>query len=277
LQNGAGEPWRVGERGARALRSELGLGDAPIDIRDVIGRRGVQLAIQEFPPDWGDGRYLKKGNRHLILLNASVSDANRARFTAAHELGHHELHQDNQEVVVYIDTDIHAQRRNNAEREANAFAAHLLAPAEALRRDLHGIPGKEITPEKVVELTIRYGMSYEALVYRIHNAGVISATTRNRLLEGGRGRVRELQALYPSRDDDAFFLTPQLPAEYRAAALKLYEERHITLERLAEMLRTSAEEAADFAHKVGLERERGLEPDEAAVAELRALAEGDAD
>lgn len=277
MRNGAGEPWRVGERGARALRSELGLGDAPIDIRDVIGRRGVQLAIQEFPTDWGDGRYLKKGSRHLILLNATVGDANRARFTAAHELGHHELHQDNKEVVVYIDSNIYAQRRNNAEREANAFAAHLLAPAEALRRDLHGIAGKDISPERVVELMLRYGMSYEALVYRIHNAGLISATSRNRLIGLARGHIRELQALYPVRDDDEFFLKPQLPADYRAAALKLYEERHITLERLAEMLRTSVDEAEAFVRNVGRKRERGLEPDEAAVAELRALAEDDAD
>jgi Zn-dependent peptidase ImmA (M78 family) len=279
LASAAGEPWKVGERGARALRSELGLGDAPIDIRDVIRRRGVQLAVQAFPEEWGDGRYLKKGNRHLILLNSAIGDANRARFTAAHELGHHELHQDNQEVVVYIDTNVHApaQAKSDAEREADAFAAHLMAPSEALRRDLHGIPGKEITPETIVQLMMRYGLSYTSLVYRIHNAELMSATSRNRLLAQGEGHVRELRALYPARDDDEFFLNPQLPGQYRAAVLKLYEQRHITLERLAELLRIDPEEAGDVVRKVGIEREPGLEPDERAVAELRALAERDSD
>src|SRR6185312_1143367 len=124
LTTAAGEPWQIGERGARALRSELGLGDAPIDIRDVIRRRGVTLAINTFPSEWGDGRYIMKGARCLILLNASLGSAARARFTAAHELGHHELHRDNQDVVVFVDTDIHspAARKPPHEREADAFA-----------------------------------------------------------------------------------------------------------------------------------------------------------
>ena len=277
LSNGAGEPWQVGERGARALRSELGLGDAPIDIRDVIRRRGVLLAIQRFPTEWGDGRYLKKGIRNLIILNATIGDSNRARFTAAHELGHHELHRDQQEVVVYIDTNVHAPARtkNREEREADAFAAYLLAPTDALLRELHGVPGRDVTPDHIVGLMRRYGLSYTSLAYRVHNAGLISATTRNRLLELGEGHVRQLLSAFPPRDDDAFFSSPQLPDDFRASALALYEHRHVTLERLAELLRITQDEALALVREAGNEHPASLEPDEDAVAELRALAEGD--
>ena len=48
--------WHDGERAARALRFELGLGYAPIDIYDVIARRGVALAFRDLGGD--DGRYV---------------------------------------------------------------------------------------------------------------------------------------------------------------------------------------------------------------------------
>lgn len=273
----AGEPWRVGARGALALRSELGLGDAPIDIRDVIRRRGVILAIGAFPSEWGDGRYVKKGNRYLILLNSSLGGAARARFTAAHELGHHELHRDNQDVVVFVDTDIYspAGKKPPHEREADAFAAYLLAPSEALRRDLAGTAAKEITPETVFHLTKRYGLSYQSLVYRLHNTNLISATLRNRLLLEGEGRVHEFEELYGGREDDAFFSRPLVPPEFRRAALQMYGHRHITLRRLAELLRVSEADAEEAAAAAGLAREPGLELDEGGVNELLELADQD--
>lgn len=269
----------MGERGARALRSELGLGDAPIDIRDVIRRRGITLAIGAFPSEWGDGRYVKKGSRHLILLNASLGGAARARFTAAHELGHHELHRDNRDVVVFVDTDIQspAARKPAHEREADAFAAYLLAPSEALRRDLDGVAAKDVTPETVFQLMKRYGLSYQSLVYRLHNTNLISATIRNRLLLDGEGRVHELEELHGKREDDDFFSRPLLPPEFRRAALRMYGNRHITLKRLAELLRVAEAEAEQAAAAAGLAREPGLEPDDAAVNELLELADQDTD
>lgn len=276
MTSAAGEPWQIGERAARALRSELGLGDAPIDIRDVIQRRGVQLATDIFPDDWGDGRYLKKGSRYLIILNAAGGPARaaRARFTAAHELGHHELHRDNQDVVIYIDTDVHSGGKSRPEREADAFAAYLLAPTEALKRDLADVPPREVAPELVADLMRRYGLSYRATVYRMHNAGAITAGTRNRLISAGEGRWTELQAIRGGREDDAFFLNRQLPSDYRSAALKLYENRHIELPRLAELLRLDdLEEVQKIVSEAGIEREPGLEPDDDAVAALLALAD----
>jgi Zn-dependent peptidase ImmA (M78 family) len=279
LTSAAGEPWHIGERAARALRSELGLGDAPIDIRDVIRRRGVTIAIGAFPSEWGDGRYIKKGDRYLILLNASAGTPARARFTAAHELGHHELHRDNKDVVVFIDTDVHSPtgRKPPHEREADAFAAYLLAPTEALRRDLAAIAPKDITPDAVFQLMKRYGLSYKSLVFRLHNANIVSATIRNRLLLGGEGRVHELQEMYGPREDDPFFSRPLLPPEFRRAALQMYAHRHITLTRLAELLRISESDAQAQAAAAGVSRDPGLEPDEAAVNELVVLTNEEAD
>jgi Zn-dependent peptidase ImmA (M78 family) len=275
----AGEPWRVGERAARALRSELGLGDAPLDIRDVIRRRGVTLAIGQFPSEWGDGRYIKKGERCLVLLNSNSGNPGRARFTAAHELGHHELHRDHSEVVVFVDTNVYSRAigKSPEEREADAFAAYLLAPTDALRRDLDGVTTKDVTPERVFLLMNRYGLSYQSLVYRLHNSGLIRASVRDQLLAAGVSRTRELEELYGSRDDDAFFSRPLLPPEFRRAALQMYRHRHISLARLAELLRVSEVDAEAQVAAAGLTREPGLEPDEAGVDELLELAERDPD
>lgn len=270
----AGEPWEIGQRAARALRSELGLGEAPIDIRDVIRRRGVQLVVGDFEQGWGDGRYLKKGDRYLIVLNATIGDAYRSRFTGAHELGHHELHRDNQEIVVHIDTNVYS-KASPKEREADAFAAYLLVPDEALKRDLKDVNPAQLTPDETVQLMIRYGVSHRTLVYRLHNSGMIGASTRNRLLAQGAGRIEELKKLYGPREDDVFFERPQLPASFRSAALKLYENRHIELGRLAELLRTTVDKTRAEVQRLGVEREPGLAHDEAAVEELLALADRD--
>jgi len=222
---------------------------------------------------------VKKGDRHLILLNASIGSPARARFTAAHELGHHELHRDNEDVIVFIDTDVHspAGRKPPHEREADAFAAYLLAPTEALRRDLDGVAAKDITPDSVFQLMKRYGLSYKSLVFRLHNANVISATTRNRLVLAGEGRVHELEETYGPREDDPFFSRPLLPPEFRRAALQMYAHRHISLSRLAELLRISESDAQAQAAAAGAARDPGLEPDEAAVNELLELVNEDAD
>lgn len=279
MATAAGEPWQSGERAARALRSELGLGDAPVDVRDVIRRRGATLAIGSFPSEWGDGRYIKKGDRCLVLLNSNAGSPGRARFTAAHELGHHELHRDHREVVVFVDTNVYARaaEKSREEREADAFAAYLLAPTEALRRDLVGVAPKDIAPETVFLLMKRYGLSYTSLVYRLHNSGVIRASVRNRLLLDGQGRKRELEQLYGPRDDDPFFSRPLLPPEFRRAALQMYRHRHISLARLAELLRVSEADAEAQAAAAGAAREAGLEPDDAGVDELLELAEQDSD
>ncbi len=133
--------WLPGKRAAQALRLELNLGFAPVNVWDVIRDRGVKLARHEFGEGRGDGFYLWHGGRALITINSSER-ASKQRFTAAHELGHHELHRFEADELAIADKNVSNTGGDPREVVANAFAGYMLAPDEALRQDLAGRTGK---------------------------------------------------------------------------------------------------------------------------------------
>ena len=228
-------PWRVGARAAEAVRFELNLGYGPIDVYDVAQRRGASVVFRDLGGD--DGRYVFHNGAALIIVTTSCAEAARQRFTAAHELGHHELHRfagESEAPTYLVDHDILA-KGDRRESEANSFAATLLLPNEALKADFPGRP--KVQPEDVGTIMRRYGVSFETAVYRLNNAGIISAPRRQALLEEGWGRVRELrgQEEQPRSDRD-------VPEALENSMRKLYLAGLVAPERLAEVLAISADD-----------------------------------
>lgn len=88
-----------------------------------------------FSPHAGaDGLTVRHGGTYLVLYDERVESERRRAFTLAHELGH---------IMLSHEGGSEAARE---EREANAFAASLLAPAVAARYLAHR-EGCEISPE----------------------------------------------------------------------------------------------------------------------------------
>ena len=108
----------------------------------------------------------------FILVNADQVRS-RALFALAHELGH-VLNSDG--ATINIDIDMRA--RTDEERLANAFAAAFLLPEQEVREaiDRHGRGA-----DCLARMLLRFGVSYETLIYRLHNLGIINADGRNRL------------------------------------------------------------------------------------------------
>lgn len=74
-----------------------------------------------------------------IFMNSAAwdehwDDVPRTRFTMAHEIGHVVLHA---EELDELEVDAEPDHHERLDKEANLFAAHLLAPNAGLRR-LHG-------------------------------------------------------------------------------------------------------------------------------------------
>lgn len=245
-------PHIIGEQAARALRLELELGFAPIaDLWSLIRDRGVDLAFHGFGSDGGDGLYFWNGERGLIVLNTSGRKPLRLRFTAAHELGHHEMHRHTVAKVLLTDQEIRSDSSDTSEREANAFAAELLAPRAALLRDIEGRDEDSLEPVDVVKLMRRYGVSYESLLYRLMNVGAISSRSRQRLETAGKGQVRNLERALGFDEEAAFGHHGQsLPEEFVLNVVHLYHEGAIDDERLAELLRKSRASAVELAREV---------------------------
>ncbi len=238
----AAPPWTVGERAAQALRFEMGLGHGPIDVYDVASRRGVSVVFRDLGSD--DGRYVFHNGRALMIVSAVCPEATRQRFTAAHELGHHELHRfsgDSETPTYLVDHDTFAKGERR-ETEANAFAATLLLPTEALRAEFPGRPRVEL--EDVVTLMRRYRVSLEVVVNRINNASIISSARRQALLDEGRGRVHELRGEEEQPRKDQV-----VPAGLEDSLRELYLAGLVPPERLSEALALSIKQiVARYGH-----------------------------
>jgi Zn-dependent peptidase ImmA (M78 family) len=255
----AAPPWTVGERAAQALRFEMGLGHGPIDIYDVVSRRGVSVVFRDLEGD--DGRYVFHNGQALMIVTTACGEATRQRFTAAHELGHHELHRfsgDSETPTYLVDHNIFAKGERR-ETEANAFAATLLLPTEALRAEFPGRPKVEL--EDVVTLMQRYRVSLEVTVNRLNNAKIISAARRQALLDEGWGRVRELRGEEQPRKDQA------IPAALEESLRRLYLAGLVGPERLSAALGLADEEVVGrYGHP---------QPPQADVDDLIAELDGD--
>ncbi len=131
--------------------------DVMVEVREGGAPLGASITDTEFP---------------FILVNADQPTP-RALFTLAHELGH-VLNQDG--CLFHIDR--HLRGLTDSERSANAFAAVLLMP----EIDIQEIIGKYGRgAESLAHMLLRFGVSYESLIYRLHNLKVINAHGRDQL------------------------------------------------------------------------------------------------
>lgn len=87
---------------------------------------------------WEDvlGYYDK--NTNTFLINNETQPITRKRFTMAHEIGHHQLHNNLGHThfrTIFLRKDI-VQQEDNLEAEANYFAGYLLMPDKAIQKRL---------------------------------------------------------------------------------------------------------------------------------------------
>jgi Zn-dependent peptidase ImmA (M78 family) len=211
------------ERRAHGVRDRLGIGDAPIaDMPATLTDAGLVVLVRPLGDDGPEGLYVRRAEYGAVLLNGD-SYLPRLRFTAAHELGHHEYGANAAvDVVIGATTD-------PEERRANAFAASFLMPREALA---NRVTGPAITPERVVEIANEFGVSYETLVFRLHNLGFLPgrAETRDRLM------AERSAVLTNTLRQRRMEHRNMLPSDYVKRAIDAYVKEDISLDRLAELL-----------------------------------------
>lgn len=166
-----------------------GVQNAPVDVYRMASVLGAQIHDDAAAASLS-GFLVRDVNsrRALIGVNGSHPPA-RKRFTIAHEIGHlllHEgdaLHVDRRDGV---DLGLRVKLRDpesslgtdDEEKEANLFAAELLMPPSLLEADLSRMkadaPQAEEEDEDLIEkLAGRYGVSVQAMTFRLTNLGLL--------------------------------------------------------------------------------------------------------
>lgn len=177
-----GAAYEQGERLAEHERRRLGLGPAPIrSMVDLLEGEGIKVLFLPFEAnsEASGGYFFSAELGPCVVINQDEL-ASRRRFTEAHEYCHFLVDREQ------IEGEICGQsrRREHFEMRANAFGAAFLMPTEGIDEALmdDGVDrGDELGPENVVHLMYRFGVSYQAILWRLLNLHWISAAERTRL------------------------------------------------------------------------------------------------
>jgi len=170
----------------------------------------------------------ENGAAAVMLVNQKLL-ASRANFTMAHEYGHllWKLRQGKSgDDVCYREASDH-----NEEMFANAFAAHFLAPDEALIEEQPEVMPSE--PETIMALAARYGLSFTAMTYRLQNLKLLTPDQANSL------RKQTSPAALPSFSWEGQSFSAISPLYWRLV-LEAYFQEELDAARCGEMLDKSA-------------------------------------
>lgn len=153
------------EQAAASTREMLGLDRAspiPHLMRAFEKAGGVLLSLPELK---GREAFAVWGEKRPTIGIGPSTDGARLRFSMAHEIGHLILH--NAPTAM-----------TQAEKEAHRFAAELLAPKDAIAKDLSEL----LTLKRLGHLKQKWGISMAAILYRAKELHLVSRRNHDRLI-----------------------------------------------------------------------------------------------
>lgn len=165
----------------KELLEQSGVHMPPIPVEDIARSKGIDVRTSE-ERDSSISGFLFLGSEQPIIGVNGKHHPNRQRFTIAHELGHYLLHsstiQDlylDHSFKVLLRDDRSSEGIDEAEREANLFAAEFLMPVSFLQNDLHDRMQIDVDDETFLrELAQRYQVSQQALIFRLAHLGYVA-------------------------------------------------------------------------------------------------------
>ena len=152
---------------AQQTRAALGLTQGPVPhvvrLLETRGTLVVRLPELSRRVDAFSNLY---GTRPMIFLNPAKADRARARFDAAHELGHLVMHHDTEPGSRVV------------ENQAHSFAAEFLMPADEIADELP----RRVNWPMLHEAKRRWGTSLKALVYRARSLKLLTEHSYKRAM-----------------------------------------------------------------------------------------------
>jgi DNA-binding XRE family transcriptional regulator len=145
----------------------------------IEDRLGVDVLVERHEGDPLSGAAITDREFPLIFVNAQHPTP-RSLFTLAHELGHLLIGHDGS---IALDEELVGDTQ--AERQANAFAAAFLMPEAEVDQKIEEYGRKA---DSLAKMVYDFGVSFESLIFRLHNLHQIDVEGRDRLRDiGWRG------------------------------------------------------------------------------------------
>lgn len=144
-------------------------------VNQIEDKLAIDVVVEPFADDPLSGAAITDLNFPVLFVN-SIHPLPRSLFTLAHELGH-VLARHNCGTIT-LDRELSGS--TDEERTANAFAANFLMPKEFV---LSAIEEHGRRHQTLVLLASKLGVSFESLIYRLHNLREIDARGRDQLMK----------------------------------------------------------------------------------------------
>ena len=142
-------------------------------VDEIETKLGLDVVVEAYEGDPLSGAAITDRSFPLLFVNAA-HPLPRSLFTLAHELGHVLAGHDGSTITL----DRELSGSTDDERIANAFAANFLMPEDIVRTTIKR-QGRQYPT--LVQLAYRLSVSFESLIYRLHNLGEINAQGRDQL------------------------------------------------------------------------------------------------
>jgi Zn-dependent peptidase ImmA (M78 family)/transcriptional regulator with XRE-family HTH domain len=225
---------------AESIRSDLALGDYPATglVKVLEEKFGIKFFFNELN---GNGSAASSASEDygLCVLISSSDPAWRQHFSIAHELFHIITWSDG--LLEQVHSDQELWKKN--ESFANAFAAGLLVPAEALSGALGSL--SKLNDAAVVSMARQFGVSLEALLWRLVNLKKITAASVKIVLADEQ--IRALDKESRAEAQIPYYLSNR----FVRLAYVAYENGEISRARLAKILNRTLSTLPGYLKKFG--------------------------
>ncbi|MBN8867777.1 MAG: ImmA/IrrE family metallo-endopeptidase [Solirubrobacterales bacterium] len=154
------------QQAAEAMLQSTWDNSFPVEPSQIAQKLGVEVVETSLGGEISGALIKTKGRDPVILLNEEDT-ASRRRFTCAHELGHLDRRTGDLSEFEYIDfrDGTSSTGEVEAERFANAFAANLLMPEDAVRE-------QAATGHNAYDMAQYFGASVLAVRNRLSSLGL---------------------------------------------------------------------------------------------------------
>jgi Zn-dependent peptidase ImmA (M78 family)/transcriptional regulator with XRE-family HTH domain len=230
------------QRQADNTRNTLQLGGRPACSLETTLEEdyGLKIFYDDLGANGGSAFSVESWFGKAVLLNSAHAPWRR-NYSLAHELFH-----------LLTTNELNSCGREQVEKLANVFASALLLPSDHVLSaiDDHLFEGK-ISYENLVEIAREFGVSIDALLWRLVNLRRLEHNTVRQALASNNLRAID-KASFPSWDREA-----RVPERYIRLCHLAYRKGKIGLAKLAEFLDTSIVDLAEQVHETGAELAAG--------------------
>ena len=219
------------EEMAIKVRDAWNLGEDPIpDMTELLEEQGIKVLILDLPKDFSGltsivRRSSDRPEVPVIVISQNVT-LERRRFTLAHELAHR-----------LIDENSPCDH----EKASDMFAGAFLMVANHLRAQIGNVR-KSISYAEILDLKKMYRVSAAALLVRLKQIGILSATAVNYAF---RTFAKPWRTQEPDPIESELG-SQELAKRFERLCLRAISERYISLSKGVELLRVSLSELEEM-------------------------------